>query len=283
MTSPHPFAGRGSLANRTAAAEYSPATYRRDYTAVTIPGQDGTFDLTDPTDFSFYVRSVFADAGLDGDFAVRVAAGESSLNQNVGPVAEPPGGFSYGPWMLYDGGLLPEFIAWAASVGENPDPFDPVSTTKYVAQKVAADPTAWNNWSVAKNLLDQGVQPGDAGPRGQQDTPLDWANFGQNERVLEERTLQDMISQQLTSSGQGQDVARGILSALLQASPLMAPPGMNYIPGLEPFGAGQALGQRAGVNVPPAPINRMTLPISMLSGASPLSQGAIAQQYGGLR
>src|SRR3990167_7994678 len=135
---------------------YSPATYRRDYTAVTIPGQDGTFDLTDPTDFSFYIRSVFNDAGLDGDFAVRVAAGESSLGQNVGPVAGPPGGFSYGPWMLYDGGLLPEFIAWAASVGENPDPFDPVSTTKYVAQKVAADPTAWNNWSVAKNLLGQG-------------------------------------------------------------------------------------------------------------------------------
>src|SRR3990167_2330445 len=129
---------------------YSPRTYRRDYTAVTIPGQDGTFDLTDPTDFSFYIRSVFNDAGLDGDFAVRVAAGEASLGQNVGPVAEPPGGVSYGP----------------------------VATTKYVAQKVAADPTAWNNWSVAKNLLGQGVQPSDAGPRGQQDTALDYARFG---------------------------------------------------------------------------------------------------------
>ena len=278
----------GSLFGQDA---FNPKTYRRDYRRVTIPGQDGTFDLTNLNDLSYYVRTMFEEAGMDGEFAARVLSGEHG-GEGINAVGD--GGHSLGPWQLYDealqgqpvkgGGLRREFIEWANRVGENPDPFDPIATTAYVVQKIAGDPAAWGNWTVARTLMEQGVTPSDAPrPVGAQDTPLDWARYGQDERVLEERTLQDRIAQMLNSSTEQRQGIEGILSALLQASPLVAPPGMTHLPGLEPYGAGQQWGNMLGVNVPPAPLGRMSLPVSLLSGASPLSPQAIQQQYGGLR
>ena len=116
-----------------------------------------------PDEVSDFIYQAFASAGLspsDADFAVRVAQGESGLNVHGADGAAGEKGI----WQLLpERGLLPEFYSWATSQeGIEADPYNPVSTTLYVAQKIASEgPQAWGNWSAANALVERGVAPPD--------------------------------------------------------------------------------------------------------------------------
>jgi len=264
-----------------------------------VPGSDVVLDLRKPEDFQDFVLYTFGTNGLEdqANFARRVVGGESSFNQNVGPVDEPAGGRSHGPWMLYEQGLLPEFTEWAVQANENPNPYDPVSSTRFVAWYINTNgPEGWTNWSVAKNIIGQEGpeaigseaiirQTGGGRTQFESEAARDFAAALLAQEQAEDTRLTRPLAFEAEARAQQEamDVRRqNAITALLNAAPHMVPPDMEYMPGREPFGAGAQLGRMLGVNVPPQRMARTTLPIdAMLNAPNALDpQRVLALQRG---
>lgn len=281
------------------------------------PGDPVQFDVdvSNPDSIANFVYSAFINSGFgasEARFAVRVGSGESGgfdIGQWGDPVAEPPGGYSHGVWQLYDNGLLPAFYEWAAATGNNADPYDVRSATKFVVSYIASNgPAAWDNWTVARNLMAQGEGPGSSSgqriqfpseaaldqaqaayyqaqaggvlPVGEQirqfniEQQLAQGQFQENKRQNQFERVRDKI-QLLQTTDQLRDARReAAVNALINTLPYMVAPGTQYTPGLEPFGAGSALGGLLGANVPPQRMPTAEVPLQQLANAPSSAGGA---------
>lgn len=278
----------------------------------------GGVERATPDQLEQYIYQIFLLHGhnpAESQFAVQVATGESSLN----PKAVGDGGKSHGLWQLYEQGLLPAFYQWANESGQNPDPYDPVATTNFVAEYTKRDPSSWSNWSVARNLIEDGGGPsGDSGPPSayeqaqtqgvqantaltrdsllsqQQDRRMAEisAQLAQQQFQLQQQQFQEQLKQnefnraadKMTIAQTTQQLAdarrENAVDAMLRAAPFMTQPGTTF-PHRAEGGPGQALGQLLGVNVAPTKIPTATLPLNRMVNAP---QGApldqIEQQLG---
>ena len=254
-----------------------------------------------PDQVGDYIYNTFLRRGRspqDAQFALLVATGESGLIRD----ARGDGGESHGTWQLHERGLLPAFHEWAERTGNREDPNDPISSTLFVMQYVAANGNdgynGWQPWTVARNAIDGGQ-----GPQGNRSAASNRIEFPSERGLREAQTTRSGVLNEVDRGQLAENVKQGAFNrplslanlqegqanrrssnqqaavqALIQALPFTGNPGQEFAPGFQPGGPASTLSSILGTGFQPARMGpSTTLSLNQLANQpNPISEELMA-------
>ncbi len=126
-----------------------------------------------------------------------------------------------------------------------------------------------------------GIEPGGAGGAG---NALGFAQLAETQRNNAFNRVYDKIRLLSATDDLQESRRENVMSAMLEAAPLMVNPGTEFTPGFEPGGPAMQLSNLIGANLQPQRMPTAELPLrEFLDAPTTVTPGLIEQQLGALQ